>query len=149
VAYEQYVIDDEIIGMCCKVLKGIQVDDAHLALEAIEEVGPAGTFITSPHTMTHMRSEYFTGNGVTDQNDRETWKEKGSQDTRTRAREIEKIFLPEQKNRISRLKSNRLSGKNMRYCFNSFLKISTTTASSIKTLRLPKFYQIPYPNLPD
>jgi trimethylamine--corrinoid protein Co-methyltransferase len=93
VAYEQYVIDDEIIGMCCKVLKGIQVDDAHLALEAIEEVGPVGTFITSPHTMIHMRSEYFTGNGVTDQNDRETWKEKGSQDTRTRAREIAKNIL--------------------------------------------------------
>ncbi len=28
VAYEQYVIDDEIIGMCCKVLKGIKVEQA-------------------------------------------------------------------------------------------------------------------------
>ena len=31
VAPEQYVIDDEIIGMACKVLKGIEVDAEHLA----------------------------------------------------------------------------------------------------------------------
>jgi trimethylamine--corrinoid protein Co-methyltransferase len=88
VAYEQYVIDDEIIGMCCKVLQGIQVDDAHLALDAIDEVGPGGTFITANHTMEHMRTEYFNGNGVSDQNSRENWEEKGALDARTRARKI-------------------------------------------------------------
>ena len=93
VAYEQFVIDDEIIGMCCKVLEGIQVDDEHLALEAINQVGPGGSFITSPHTMSHMRREYYNGNGVSDQDSREKWMEKGSQDTRTRAREIAKKIL--------------------------------------------------------
>jgi trimethylamine--corrinoid protein Co-methyltransferase len=96
VAYEQYVIDDEIIGMSCKVLEGIPVDDEHLALEAIDAVGPGGSFITSPHTMTHMRQEYFSGNGVTDQNSREKWIEKGSQDTLTRARDIAKRILAEE-----------------------------------------------------
>jgi len=85
VAYEQYVIDDEIIGMSCKVLEGIPVDAEHLALEAIEEAGPGGSFIMSPHTMTHMRQEYFGGNGVSDQESREKWEEKGSQDTWTQA----------------------------------------------------------------
>jgi len=93
VAYEQFVIDDEIIGMCCKVLEGIKVDEEHLALEAISQVGPGGSFITSPHTMTHMRREYYNGNGVADQDSRERWMEKGSQDTRTRAREIAKMIL--------------------------------------------------------
>jgi trimethylamine--corrinoid protein Co-methyltransferase len=96
VAYEQFVIDDEIIGMCCKVLEGIQVDDQHLALEAIDQVGPGGSFITSPHTMTHMRREYFNGRGVSDQDSREKWIEKGSQDTRTRAREIAKKILAQE-----------------------------------------------------
>jgi len=96
VAYEQYVIDDEIIGMSCKVLDGIPVDAEHLALEAIKEVGPGGSFITSPHTMTHMRQEYFSGNGVTDQDSREKWMENGSQDTWTRARAIVKIKLAEE-----------------------------------------------------
>ncbi len=93
VAYEQFVIDDEIIGLCCKVLEGIQVDDEHLALEAINQVGPGGSFITSPHTMTHMRQEYYNGNGVADQNSREGWIEKGSQDTWTRGRNIVKRIL--------------------------------------------------------
>jgi trimethylamine--corrinoid protein Co-methyltransferase len=97
VAYEQYVIDDEIIGMSCKVLDGIPVDAEHLALEAIDEVGPGGSFIMSPHTMTHMRQEYYGGNGVSDQDSREKWSEKGSLDTRTRAREIAKNILAEDK----------------------------------------------------
>ena len=102
VAYEQYVIDDEIIGMCCRVLEGIPVDDEHLALEAIDEVGPGGSFITSPHTMTHMRQEYFNGNGVSDQESREKWVEKGSWNARTRAREIAKrILAKEEKSYLS------------------------------------------------
>lgn len=96
VAYEQYVIDDEIIGMSCKVLEGIPVDDEHLALEAIEEVGPGGSFIMSPHTMTHMRQEYFGGNGLSDQESREKWTEKGALDARARARDIAKKILAEE-----------------------------------------------------
>ena len=102
VAYEQYIIDDEIIGMCCKVLNGIQVDDEHLALEVIDEVGPGGTFITCAHTMEHMRTEYFSGNGVSDQSSRENWEQKGAHDARTRAREIAKnILAGEEKSYIS------------------------------------------------
>jgi len=96
VAYEQFVIDDEIIGMSCKVLDGIPVDDEHLALEAINEVGPGGSFITSPHTLKHMRQEYFNGNGVTEQDSRAKWLEKGSQDARTRARDIANRILAEE-----------------------------------------------------
>jgi trimethylamine--corrinoid protein Co-methyltransferase len=101
VAYEQYVIDDEIIGMSCKILQGITVDAEHLALEAIDEVGPGGSFILSPHTMKHMRREYFSGNGVSDQNSREKWVEKGSRDTWTRARDMAiKILAEEEKPHI-------------------------------------------------
>jgi trimethylamine--corrinoid protein Co-methyltransferase len=71
------------------------VDDEHLALATIDEVGPGGTFITSEHTLDHMRSEYFSGKGVTDQNSREQWIQSGSQDTRTRAREIARRILAE------------------------------------------------------
>ncbi len=93
VAYEQYVIDDEIIGMCCKVLKGIEVDAEHLALEVIESVGPGGNFMMSPHTMAHMRSEYFQSNGVTDQKNRDKWEKDGGLDARERARRIARTIL--------------------------------------------------------
>ncbi|MGD8722762.1 MAG: trimethylamine methyltransferase family protein [Desulfobacterales bacterium] len=98
VAYEQYVIDDEIIGMCCKVLKGITVDPEHLALEVIESVGPGGNYITAAHTMDHLYSEYFRGSAVTDQKDRDTWAGDGSPDARQRARDIaRKILSAEEK----------------------------------------------------
>ena len=102
VAYEQYVIDDEIIGMCCKVLKGIEVDSEHLALETTDEVGPGGNFIASDHTFAHMRKEYFSGNSVTDRKIRDDWEQEGARDAATRAREIAKTILAqEEKSYIS------------------------------------------------
>jgi trimethylamine--corrinoid protein Co-methyltransferase len=96
VAYEQYVIDDEIIGMSCRVLKGIDVDPEHLALEIIDSVGPGGNFMTSPHTLEHMRDEYFNGNGITDWKSRQKWEKEGSLNTRERARKIAKKLLGEE-----------------------------------------------------
>jgi trimethylamine--corrinoid protein Co-methyltransferase len=93
VAYEQFVIDDEIIGMTCKVLKGIDVDADHLALDVIDTVGPAGNYMTSPHTMRYMRSEYFQGNGVTDRKIRHQWEKGGALDARERANVIARRIL--------------------------------------------------------
>ena len=96
VAYEQYVIDDEIIGMCGKVLEGIEVDPEHLALEAIEEVGPGGSFMISDHTLDHLRSEYYMGNGIADQKNREQWEKEGAPDARVRGRQIARKILAEE-----------------------------------------------------
>jgi len=112
VAYEQYVIDDEIIGMACKVLKGIDVDPEHLALDVIDAVGPGGNFMTHAHTLKHMRTEYFSGNGVTDRKSRTKWEQEGKPDARERARRmVKKIlsapevsYLPEEVDRDIRLK---------------------------------------------
>ena len=93
VAPEQFVMDDEIIGMSCKVLKGIDVDADHLALDVIDTVGPAGNYMMSPHTMKYMRSEYFQGNGVTDSKSRHQWEQAGSMDVRERARAIARKIL--------------------------------------------------------
>ncbi len=93
IAHEQFVIDDEIIGNCCKVLKGIDCDAEHLALEVIDSVGPGGNFMTTSHTMAHMREEYYNGNGVTDRKSREKWEQDGSLDTRQRALAIAKKLL--------------------------------------------------------
>jgi trimethylamine--corrinoid protein Co-methyltransferase len=95
VAYEQYVIDDEIIGMCGKVLKGIDVDPEHLALEVIDAVGPGGSFMIADHTLDHLRSEYYPGNGISDQRNRELWEKDGALDARARGRQIAKKILAE------------------------------------------------------
>jgi trimethylamine--corrinoid protein Co-methyltransferase len=93
VSFEHFVMNDEIIGRALRILKGIVVDPEHLALEAIREVGPGGNFMTSPHTLSHLRTEFFPGNGVTDANPRAKWEESGSLDAGGRARRIAKKLI--------------------------------------------------------
>ena len=97
VAYEQYVIDDEIIGMALRLLKGIQIDEETLGLEAIREVGPSGNFLSSMHTVKFMRREYFRQT-LGDRQSREAWEKSGALDGRERARrkagEILRLHTP-------------------------------------------------------
>ena len=93
IAYEQYVIDDEIIGQACKILEGISTDEDHLGFDAIREVGPGGNYLVSDHTLVHLRNEYFQGNGVSDKSNREQWIKNGGLSARDRAREIVRTIL--------------------------------------------------------
>jgi trimethylamine--corrinoid protein Co-methyltransferase len=95
IAYEQYVIDDEINGMSAKVLKGIEVDDDHLALDAIAEVGPGGNFIMSNHTLKFLRSEFYEGNGLSDRSNRDEWEAGGSVNAHERAKQMVRDILAE------------------------------------------------------
>jgi hypothetical protein len=52
VAPEQYVIDDDILGMALRALSGIRVDEETLAVEVIERVGPGGAL---PHPAPHAQ----------------------------------------------------------------------------------------------
>jgi trimethylamine--corrinoid protein Co-methyltransferase len=54
-SYEQMILDAEIDGIVQSMLRGIPVDDASLALDAIAEVGPGGDYLTLPHTRTAMK----------------------------------------------------------------------------------------------
>lgn len=85
IAYEQYVIDDEIIGQACRILEGMNLDEDHLAFEAIRDVGPGGNYLLSGHTMRHLRTEYFQGNGVSDKGLRKDWDQAGGLSARQRA----------------------------------------------------------------
>jgi trimethylamine--corrinoid protein Co-methyltransferase len=93
VAHEQFVIDDEIIGLACKVLAGIPSDPEHLALEVIDSAARGAEFIKSAHTMKYMKTEYFNGNGVTNTKNLDKWIKAGSLDTWKRARNIAKKIL--------------------------------------------------------
>jgi len=92
VAYEQYVIDDEIIGMALRLLRGIQIDEETLGFEALREVGPSGNFLSSMHTVNYMRREYFLP-ALGDRQTREAWEQSGALDARERARKKAKEIL--------------------------------------------------------
>lgn len=93
VAHEQFVIDDEIIGLCCKVLAGIPTDPEYLALNVIDSAARSDDFIKSAHTMKHMKTEYFSGNGITDIKNWDKWVKAGRLDAWKRARNIAKQIL--------------------------------------------------------
>jgi len=65
VAYEQFVIDNDINGMATRVLEGIRVNEDTLAFDVIREVGPGGMFLTQEHTRKYARSsEFYVPNGI-------------------------------------------------------------------------------------
>jgi trimethylamine--corrinoid protein Co-methyltransferase len=59
VSYEKLVMDNEILGMCQRVLRGIKVNDETLAVDLIIEKGPAKDYLAENHTVEHMRDEFF------------------------------------------------------------------------------------------
>jgi trimethylamine--corrinoid protein Co-methyltransferase len=55
----QLVIDNEIVGYLRRSLRGIEVSDETLALDAIGAVGPGGNFLMEEHTVSRFREELF------------------------------------------------------------------------------------------
>ena len=89
--FAKAVIDDEIALMLKRVKRGFEFSEGTLALDAIAEEGPGGTFMTNIHTMERMKTEAILPL-VADRDVRMTWEEKGSMDAHAhalqRAREI-------------------------------------------------------------
>ena len=91
-SYEKLVIDNEILGMIMRAVKGIEVNDETLAFDVMKKVGPGGHFVSSKHTRNHMRQEHYMPT-LSSREFRERWEEQGSKDTFMRAREqVEEIL---------------------------------------------------------
>lgn len=55
--YAKLILDHECIKNIQKLIKGVTIDDASMALDLIDEVGPGGTYLTHAHTFQHTRSQ--------------------------------------------------------------------------------------------
>jgi len=83
---EKYVLDDEIIGMCMRAVKGIEVTPETLAFDVLKKVGAGGHFVSSRHTRKHMRREQYRPS-LADRGSRKAWEQGGERDTQERARQ--------------------------------------------------------------
>ncbi|MDP7453692.1 MAG: trimethylamine methyltransferase family protein, partial [Arenicellales bacterium] len=87
VAYEQYVIDDDLNGSVMRMVRGIEVNDETLSVDVIHEVcGGEGHYLGHPQTLGRMNTEYYyphTG----DRNTRGAWTEAGAKQMCQRARQ--------------------------------------------------------------
>ncbi len=71
------VMCDEIISYVKRLVRGVQVDDVTLALDAIKRVGPMGEFITDPHTYENFKTELWFPN-LMDRHPCQRWMADGS-----------------------------------------------------------------------
>ena len=90
---ESLVMNEEIIGMVRQVGKGINTDSEHLALQLIDETGPAGEYVTKDHTYEHWKEWYFPK--LQDRSDWETWCANGKKTMLDRVNEETQRILDE------------------------------------------------------
>jgi trimethylamine:corrinoid methyltransferase-like protein len=84
ISYEQYVIDDEIIGMTRRFLEGVAVNRETLGVDVIEKVGAGGNYVTEDHTVDHMMEEFFYP-ALAVRSNFDVWESKGRPDMLSRA----------------------------------------------------------------
>ena len=58
-SYEKFILDDEICGMCKRILRGEYATDERLAANLICQVGPGGEYLTNAHTFHNFRKELY------------------------------------------------------------------------------------------
>lgn len=58
-SWDSLVICDDIIGMVRRAAKGIEVTDESLGMDAFDEVGPSGHFLTTEHTKKWFKKEFY------------------------------------------------------------------------------------------
>ena len=93
VAYEQYVIDDDINGQVMRLVRGLEVNDETLSLDVIHEaVNSDGHYLGQPQTLEIMQTEYHYPH-TADRATRKDWEAAGELDMRERARRRAKEIL--------------------------------------------------------
>lgn len=84
---EKLVIDNELIGMARRLLRGIDASEDPLATAIMRQVGHAGNFLATKHTRQWFKRELFIPSPVIDRDYREAWETKGAKAIVRRAHE--------------------------------------------------------------
>ncbi len=94
-SFEAFVLDDEMLGTISRVLRGVEVTDETLGLDAIRAtVLGEGHFLGGAETMAAMQRDYLYPR-LADRDPPVTWAEKGSADAWSRARDKARTTLAE------------------------------------------------------
>lgn len=89
ISFEKIVLDEEIIGMVNRLLKGIRVDDETLRFDEIRKVGPRGAFFYGRTPKIYREEIYLTK--LFNKEDASTWQNAGAKSISSTAHEeIEK-----------------------------------------------------------
>jgi trimethylamine--corrinoid protein Co-methyltransferase len=94
ISYEQFVIDNEIIGIIHRIMAGITVNEDTMGFAVIEKVGPGGNFVLEDHTVKHMMDEFFYPQ-LSVRSNFDIWEERGRPDMLSRAKDLVDGILEE------------------------------------------------------
>jgi trimethylamine--corrinoid protein Co-methyltransferase len=93
VAYEQYVIDDDVNGSVMRLVRGIEVTDDTLSVNLIDAVcRHEGHYLVTDQSVALMRTEFYYPH-TADRLSRLNWEMGGSPDMRERARKRARTIL--------------------------------------------------------
>ncbi len=92
IGYEKFVLDDDQLGMFGTFVKGLDMSDNGLALDAILENPHGQHFLGSAHTLANFENAFYRSE-TADNNSYEQWAEEGSHDSIVRANAIWKKRL--------------------------------------------------------
>jgi trimethylamine--corrinoid protein Co-methyltransferase len=85
------VMANETIGFLRAATRGVVVDEETLALDAIDEVGPTGSFLQHPHTMRHYKEPFYSK--LFDKGPYSLWEKNGRLSLEDKAaREVDRIL---------------------------------------------------------
>jgi len=94
--YEQCLIDNEILGSTFRFLRGIEVDEDRIGLDAFREAGHSSDFLSTAHTLRYLRSQERWEPRLTDRGNWNQWmRDSGGKDMRERAKDMVKKILDE------------------------------------------------------
>jgi trimethylamine--corrinoid protein Co-methyltransferase len=82
---ESLVMNDEIIAMTRRILRGVEVSDDTLMLDLIDRVGPGGEFMSAKETAKRCRAEIWNPT-LMDRQPYESWQAAGAQTMKDRIR---------------------------------------------------------------
>ncbi|NJD60570.1 MAG: hypothetical protein C3F13_08590 [Anaerolineales bacterium] len=89
----QMIIDHEVCRMVGKVLDGIKIDEEHLAIDLIKQIGPPpGNYLKTKHTRSHWQEEYILSDVIVRENYK-AWVDGGSRGIVERAAEVARRLM--------------------------------------------------------
>jgi trimethylamine--corrinoid protein Co-methyltransferase len=85
------VIADDILGFLRAATRGVEVSEENLAIDAIEELGPTGSYLDHAHTLRHFRQPFYSK--LADKNQYSVWLKRGGRTMEDRAAEMVDAIL--------------------------------------------------------
>jgi len=87
-AFEQLVIDNEMVKVSRRLMQGLEVTDEKLALESVISVGPMGNFLVETSTIENLRSGEWMESEIFVRESYDIWREQGGKTMTERAVEV-------------------------------------------------------------